>query len=92
MFEKYSYLVYRYTSPSIMLCSQKFRKDDEGILWEGVGVSRKDHLTGSNKFKLSIEVRGIGCRGFDGKNMALLGKWLFRYAHKSNFVPLDYSK
>ena len=37
-----------------------------------MGGLRKDHLTVSNKFKLSIEVGGIGCRGFDGKKYGII--------------------
>jgi hypothetical protein len=51
-------------------------------LWGGIGEEFKFHLVNWAKVCSPISNGGLGFRNLRIFNMALLGKWLWRYAHE----------
>jgi hypothetical protein len=66
-------------SSSVASCIEKLHRD---FLWGGIGEEFKYHLVSWSKVCSPISEGGLGIRNVRIFNKALLGKWLWRYAHK----------
>jgi hypothetical protein len=64
---------------SVSSLIEKLQRD---FLWGGIGEEFKFHLVNWSKVCSSISNGGLGIRNLRIFNKALLGKWLWRYAHE----------
>ncbi|XP_042965576.1 uncharacterized protein LOC122299388 [Carya illinoinensis] len=59
--------------------AQRLEKLQRDFLWGGIGEEFKYHLVGWDKICTPLRDGGLGIRDVRAFNMALLGKWLWRY-------------
>jgi hypothetical protein len=61
--------------------AKRMEKIQRGFLWRGVGDEFKFHLVNCPQVCKPMEVGGLGVRNLIWFNLALFGKWLWRFVN-----------
>jgi hypothetical protein len=64
--------------------AKRIEKTQRDFLWGGLNDETKPHLVDWNSVCSPISEGGLGIRNVRKFNQALLGKWLWRYAHEED--------
>jgi hypothetical protein len=81
-----TYFLSRFPIPSCV--ANRIEKLHRDFLWGGVGEEFKYHLVSWSEGCSPILEGGLGIRNLRIFNKALLGKWLWRYAHERGLVEI----
>ncbi|RVW40638.1 putative ribonuclease H protein [Vitis vinifera] len=77
-----SYFLYLFKIP--VSIASKIEKLQRDFLWSGAGEGKKDHLSRWDVVSRPKELGGLGFRKTSLRNIALLGKWLWRFPRERN--------
>ena len=71
------YFLYLFKLPASI--ATKIERLQRDFLWSGVGEGKRDHLVRWDVVCKPKEIVGLGFGNIYLRNLALLGKWLWRY-------------
>ncbi|RVW69351.1 Transposon TX1 uncharacterized 149 kDa protein [Vitis vinifera] len=77
----YSIWVFLWLPASVAAKIERLQRD---FLWSGIGEGKKDHLVRWDVVCKPKEIGGLGFGNISLRNLALLGKWLWRYPREGS--------